>query len=114
MLLAIPNEETLGSSSCADEKISFSNSFEYSLIEILEFFTLKYVKKNDSILVLIGNFVASATNVNQINKKLVAAGHENALFLSEDEKLVKALKKKTNKKGRKINMTLGSPLTVPP
>ena len=112
MILALPKSK-ISEKGCRDEEeSSFKSQIEHSYLDVLNFSALKYVKKEDSVVVSISESVANISFVVHILDSIVESGCEDVVFLIKNDKLIKSITKKVGKRGRKINVVRGSLLNV--
>ena len=112
MILALPREEQLDRSSSHAAKKSLKSQVEHSHLDVFKSSALKYVKKKDSVIVCLSEFAANQSSLSVINESLSDLGCESVVFLLENEKLIKSIKRKIERRGQKANIMRGSLLRV--
>ena len=112
MILAIPREEFFSKKFGDEKEESFKSQTEHSCLDVIKFNALKYVRKEDYVVVCLSECTANQSTVVHILDIIVDSGCENVVFLIENDKLIKSIKKKTAKRGRRVNIVPGSLLQV--
>ena len=113
MFIAIPKERYLVKKQYDAELGSFKSQTEDSYLEVIKNHALKYVKRDDDVLVMIGRSLpANESSLGHVQQVLREAGCKNVTFLLENDKLIKSIKKKVGKKGGHLDMIQGSPMVV--
>ena len=112
MIIAIPREDIFDNRFGDEKGESFKSQKEHSYLDVIKLNALKYVRKEDSVLVCISECAANQSSVCHILDIIVESGCEDVVFLIENDKLIKSVKKKTAKRGRKVNIVRGSLLQV--